>query len=196
MKRFLLRILLFPLEAVFRLLAKLELVVRTNSQLVRVRGAHKCSFGTGLSIQNQGKMEIGEGCEFANFVQLSTHLNGEINIGSRVFVGDNTKVISDNGRILIGSDVLIAEGVSIRASNHGISAEKNINQQNNTSGNVEIGDDVWISKGVTVLKGAIIPYGVVIGANSVVTSTSKLEKNGIYAGVPIVRVGARQPSAR
>ena len=140
-------------------------------------------------------MNIGEGCEFANFIQLSTYSNGELNIGSRVFVGDNAKLISDNGKILIGNDVLIAEGVSIRASNHGINAEKNINQQKNSYGSIEIGDDVWISKGVTVLKGAFIPDGVVIGANSVITSTSKLERNGIYAGVPVVQIGVRKPSS-
>ncbi len=48
---------------------------------------------------------------------------------------------------------------------------------------IKIGDHVWIGCNVTVLKGAIIPDGCVVAANSVVTRQFK-EKNVLLAGNP------------
>ena len=45
-----------------------------------------------------------------------------------------------------------------------------------------IENNVWIGAGVTVLDGAYIEEGCIIGANSLVMG--RLEKETIYGGVP------------
>lgn len=47
---------------------------------------------------------------------------------------------------------------------------------------ITIGNDVWIGRGCAVLKGTSIGEGVVIGANSVVTSD--IPPYAIACGVP------------
>ena len=151
----------------------------------------KASFGVGLNINNAGNMEIGRKLETGNFLQLSTYKDGSIKIGDFCFLGDNCKIVSDNSHISIGQNCLIAEQVSIRASNHGIKLGKNIREQKNTFAPIEIGDDTWIGKGSTILGGAKLPNGCVIGAHSLVLSKSVLKQNCIYGGSPVKYIGKR-----
>jgi len=51
---------------------------------------------------------------------------------------------------------------------------------------IVISDDVWIGARVTILPGANIGSGSIIGAGAVVVGDC--EPNGLYAGVPAVRV--------
>lgn len=47
---------------------------------------------------------------------------------------------------------------------------------------ITIGNDVWIGANVTIMPGVKIDDGSIIGANSVVTKSTK--KFGIYVGAP------------
>jgi acetyltransferase-like isoleucine patch superfamily enzyme len=47
---------------------------------------------------------------------------------------------------------------------------------------ISIGNDVWIGRGCIIFTGTMIADGVVVAANSVVKG--KLERNGIYGGIP------------
>jgi acetyltransferase-like isoleucine patch superfamily enzyme len=185
--RKLLRVLALPLELVVRLSRKTARLVLNNAQLSVVQKVgNRLSFGEGLSVQNSGFIEIGDDFQGGNRLQLSTYSQGSIRIGNRCFIGDDCKIVSDNSSISIGHNCLIAEQVSIRASNHGTKCGELVNRQPNSCKDIVMGDDVWIGKGVTILAGSIIPDGVVIGANSVVTSSAsyKFDKNTIYAGNP------------
>lgn len=181
-----------PLEFVFIIFRKLNNFVLNSAQLSIVQklgGGFSC--GIGLSIQNDGFMEIGNDFSGGNFLQLSTYSHGQLIIGKRCFFGDSSKIISDNSNIFIGDDCLVAEHVSIRASNHGMKRECLINRQPNICKDISIGNDVWIGKGVMILAGSKIPDGVVIGANSVVPSTFQLEAYCVYAGNPIKKIRVR-----
>ena len=77
----------------------------------------------------------------------------------------------------IGYDCIIAWDVFISDSNwHDISGVTRISP-------ISIGDHVWISHGVSVLKGAVIPSGCIVGAKSLVTNVFDTEKS-LIAGIP------------
>ncbi len=91
--------------------------------------------------------------------------------------------ITCNSRIMvekslsIGSDCIIAWDVFITDSNyHDISGITRCTP-------VSIGNHVWISHGVSVLNGAVIPAGCIVGAKSLVSSVFETEK-ALLAGVP------------
>ncbi len=147
------------------------------------------SVGYEFSVNNNGVITVGDNCEIADRVLFSCYKGGFIVIGSNSFVGDSVKIVADRGRIEIGEDCLIAENVSIRASNHGTGKGTLIRLQANSVNDIRMGRDCWIGKGVTVLAGSSIADGCVIGANSVVIGET--ESNTIYAGVPIKKIKLR-----
>ena len=148
--------------------------------------------GRGLYITNNGKISIGDNVSFANDAYLSTYTCGKLSIGSDCFFGDNCKIVTDKSTVSIGDDCLVAEHVSIRASNHGIKLGSLIRNQKNSVSPVFIGNDVWIGKGSTILAGSRIPDGCVIGANSLVLGKSELRENCIYGGVPVKFLSKRK----
>ena len=145
--------------------------------------------GYGLEVDNSGSISVGDDVSISCRALLSCYSGGAINIARNCFFGDNVKVVSERASISIGEDCLIAENVSIRASNHGIRAGTLIRLQQNVVADITIGKDVWIGCGTTVLAGALIADGCVIGANSVVRGVT--EPNAIYAGSPIQKIGHR-----
>lgn len=132
-----------------------------------------CSSEANLMIQ--GDFEIGPNVniEIAQGAQLTLggrkHSSGSgITCNSRIMVEKS---------LTIGNDTIIAWDVYISDSNwHDISGMTRCAP-------VSIGDHVWISHGVSVLKGAVIPAGCIVGAKSLVTSMFDTEKT-LLAGVP------------
>ena len=188
MKRIVLSILFVPIRLSRRVLR----ILHIENQLLKVQQVGKgYSFGTGLFIGNLGEITIGENLEAANFTYLTTCKGGEIIIGDNCFFGDNCKIVSDRTKVSIGNNCLIAEQVSIRASNHGIASRVNIREQQNTFAPIEIGEDVWIGKGSTILSGSKIPDSCIIGANSLVLGKTNLRENCVYGGVPVRLISSR-----
>lgn len=56
-------------------------------------------------------------------------------------------------------------------------------QENQKARNIRVGNHVWIGSRVTVLKGAVIPNGCVVAANTVVNKEFT-EENCLLAGNP------------
>ena len=79
--------------------------------------------------------------------------------------------------IKIGADCIIAWDVTISDSDwHNIDGSERIRD-------TTIGDRVWIAHGVSVLKGASIPNGCIVGAKSMVAAGTFPEKS-LLAGIP------------
>ena len=110
-------------------------------------------------------------------------------IGDNVYIGDQVNLRAAGGIIKIGRDVLIANQVTIVASNHGTQPDKPIIQQDSRRGDVLIEDGVWIGAGVVILPGAIIRQGAVIAAGAVVRG--EVPGNSIYGGIPARQIGVR-----
>jgi len=136
---------------------------------------------------------IDEGSVIDDFVKIK-HVGGSGNIviGKNVYINSGTVFYSGNG-IKIGDNVLIGPNCNFVPTNHQISdTEKLIREQGfqSSKGGIIIENDVWFGANVTVLDGAFIPNGCVIGANSLVTGT--LEPYGVYAGSPAKLIKKRK----
>jgi acetyltransferase-like isoleucine patch superfamily enzyme len=99
--------------------------------------------------------------------------------GGNIFLGDFVKVSSysalmagSNSTIRIGTNTIISTGVVIVSFNHGDSSRSvPIRYQpwiDLAEKSIEIGSDVWIGAHVTILPGARIGDGAIIGAGSLV----------------------------
>lgn len=136
---------------------------------------------------------IDEGSVIDDFVKIK-HVGGmgHIEIGKRVYLNSGTVVYSGNG-IKIGDNVLIGPNCSLVPSNHKFDdLLKPIIEQGfmASKGGIIIENNVWLGANVTVLDGAIIKKGCVIGANSLVVG--ELEEYGIYIGSPVRLVKKRK----
>jgi virginiamycin A acetyltransferase len=103
-----------------------------------------------------------------------------------------SELYSGNG-IRIGNYVLIGPNCSLTPVNHEYRDKgKMIKEQGfmASKGGLVIEDDVWIGAGVTILDGAHIKKGAVIGANSLVKGT--VEPYSINVGIPCKCIGYRK----
>jgi len=108
--------------------------------------------------------------------------SGNFVFGERSFIG-SFSVIGCNESIIIGDDVMIAQNVSIRDTDHEFKAlDKPMLQQGMSCSPITIHDNVWIGHGAVITKGITIHSGAIIGANAVVTKD--VEANAIMGGVP------------
>ena len=101
------------------------------------------------------------------------------------------------GGLTMGDHVLIGPNVVIVSSQHrwDLSTELPMIQQGHQSAPVVIGDDVWIGANSVVTPGVTLAEGTVVGAGSVVTSST--EPYTIVAGSPARPIGTRpQADAR
>jgi virginiamycin A acetyltransferase len=136
---------------------------------------------------------IGSGCVIDDFVKIK-HVGGigDIVIGKNVFLNSFTIIYSGNG-VKIGDNTAIGPNCSIVPVNHNYSKKDElISSQRfaNSKGGIIIEDDVWIGAGVTILDGAFIRKGAVIGAGSLVNS--EIEEYSINVGNPIRKIGYRK----
>lgn len=132
-----------------------------------------CSPGSIITIL--GDFEIGPNVHITLTQGAILKLGGKLN-SSGSGITCNSRVMVENS-MSIGYDCIIAWDVFISDSNwHDISCMAR-------SSPVSIGDHVWISHGASVLKGAVIPSGCIVGAKSLVTSIFNSEKS-LLAGVP------------
>lgn len=115
--------------------------------------------------------------------------SGCIEVGERSFVGQFS-VIGSNASVKIGRDVMIAQAVSIRDSDHNSGSRKlPMNQQGISAAAVVIEDDVWIGHGATVLKGVKVGRGSVVAAGAVVVKD--VPAFTIVGGVPAHPIAER-----
>lgn len=112
-------------------------------------------------------------------------------IGDNVDIGIGTIIYSRKG-VRIGSNTSIAGQCYIIDSNHKANKDKLIREQDmDTAPNgIFIGDDVWIAAQCSILKGAIIKDGAVVGAQSLVNSV--VPENAIVVGTPAKVIGKRK----
>ncbi|MCP2728633.1 acyltransferase [Limnofasciculus baicalensis] len=125
---------------------------------------------------------------FSEIVVLSkspySKIPGGLIIEDRAIIGSHANIRAAGGKVSIGRNCLIAQQVSLIASNHGISHElpyRDLPWEEERTG-IFIHENVWIGAGVTVLPGCVIGKNSIIGAGSVVTTS--IPENEIWVGVP------------
>ena len=127
-------------------------------------------------------ISIGKGCRFGDFLWLEGVYNyyGQ-KFSPRILIGDNVVIndfvhIGAANYISIGKGCLIASKVLITDHSHGVyeggdQSSPHVSPENRnlfSRGEVIIGENVWIGEYVSILPGAKIGDGAIIGANSTV----------------------------
>jgi acetyltransferase-like isoleucine patch superfamily enzyme len=141
--------------------------------------------GLAFDINVGAKTYFYDNCVF-EFGQMS-----QVKIGSNVVFSYGV-ILSCRKQITIGHDVQVGEYSSIRDTTHRYDViDKPMKYSPDISEPIWIGNDVWIGRRCLILPGSVIEDGVVVAANSIVKG--KLEKNGIYGGIPAKFIKARVP---
>ncbi len=142
---------------------------------------------------------VGETGDNNNFVIKTTkHTIREarfyVEEGSSLRVGENSEfknrglhVVVNNGyknkpKLTIGDNVCIAKDCIIRTSDGHTLLDEN-GRAINEPKDIVIGSNVWIMSRCTILKGAVIPSGCAVGANSLVNKAFD-EENLLLVGSP------------
>lgn len=110
---------------------------------------------------------------------------GEIEIGDHVFIGPGAWFAGR--KIKIGSYVMFGPRVMMQAGSHDISVVEGTmhgapERPRELVRGIVIEDNVWIAAGVTLIDGAHVMAGTVVGAGSLVTG--EIPPNSIAVGTP------------
>jgi len=117
--------------------------------------------------------------------------NGILIIGNKSSIGSYCDLRAGGGKIVIGSNCLIAQNVNIIGANHIYDRSKLImeNDWDTVKNFVTIGDDVWIGCHSVILPGVKIGTGAIIASGSIVTHD--VLPYSIVGGVPAKFIKAR-----
>jgi acetyltransferase-like isoleucine patch superfamily enzyme len=178
--------------AAFPLLGKLPRI-RGNNGVARVGRNARIMGSLEIIFQDdssRGSLEIGEKFCSENDVTLAPR-GGTIQIGHSCFVGKGSLIQATTGSsVLIGDDVMVANMVTIAASNHSISVRTTpMKRQPETGIGIRIGSDVWIGAHAVLTDGINIGDGAVVAAGAVVTRD--VPEYTIVAGVPARQIRSR-----
>lgn len=139
------------------------------------------------------RITIDDGAHIDSFVKIKPAGGlGDVHIGKNTYINSGVVIYTGNG-LTIGNNVLIAANCTFAPVNHAFKdrSVKIVDQRFQPSrGGILIEDDVWIGANSVVLDGAVIRQGCVIGASSLVRGV--LEPYGIYAGIPVSKIGERK----
>jgi acetyltransferase-like isoleucine patch superfamily enzyme len=179
----------------------------TNSNLFHNRFVFKQGQNNRVIVDENTILEWSKitikGCNNYVYFGCESYLNG-LNIivegdDNKVIFGDNSFVLGDtriyvvDGSALeVGKGCMFSDRIEIRTTDNHSIIETKSGKRINPEENIILHDHVWIGTGVTILKGAEIAEGCIVGAASVVTRTY-LMPNVAIAGNParVVRQNVR-----
>ncbi len=129
------------------------------------------------------KIYFGSNIYIGHNTILKSYYKGLISIDDNSWIGQNC-FMHGAGNIIIGKNVGIAPSVNIISSYHDLkNSTKSIIDNNLIFKEVKIGNGSDIGIGVTILPGAKIGKGCMIGANSLVNKN--VPDNYLAAGNPL-----------
>lgn len=162
---------------------------------IKIRHGKLFNFGSGVYIKSGTIIDClsTDGIKLGNGVTIGENsilrCTGSLScIGKGIEIGDNSSLdafafVGGSGGVSIGKQVICGQKVSFHSENHNFdNTEKYIREQKTTKKGITIEDNCWIGANVTILDGAYISSGSVIGAGAIVKGS--FPKNSLIAGVP------------
>lgn len=146
----------------------------------------KISSGAKFIFDKNAVVEISENASIGNGTILVATTEkallkiAKLSIGTNSVINEYCNIRASGGQILIGSNTMIAQFVSIVATNHEVDTDQMMIDCNwaQVKNKIIIGNNVWIGCNSVILPGVTISDGAVIGAGSIVTKDVGL--NEIY----------------
>jgi acetyltransferase-like isoleucine patch superfamily enzyme len=174
-------------------------IKKSANSLVRIDGN---LLNTAIRVFGDSKVIIGEGCRIRNASLIIRGNNNRIELKEGVFFSGTIELIGDENLIIIGentringADFIVHNGTSVEIGSGCLFSTKidvrttdshyifNANNERiNLDKNIHIGEHVWIGRMVSILKGAVIGDGSVIGSMSLVSGS--IPKKVVAAGIP------------
>lgn len=113
---------------------------------------------------------------------------GRLTIGDHVHIGSHANLRAAGGSINIGANCLLAQHVSVIASNHAMRDEQLFVKQKwrTDKTGVALGCGVWVGAGAIILPGVTIGDNAIIGAGAIVTRS--VPANEVWAGNPARKI--------
>jgi acyl-[acyl carrier protein]--UDP-N-acetylglucosamine O-acyltransferase len=115
--------------------------------------------------------------------------DGLLEVGSGTTMVDVHVAVTENSRVIIGEDCMLANDIDIRTGDSHSVIDSETGERLNFAGDVVIGQHVWITSHTVILK------GVNIGANSIIATgavvTKSCEPGVIMGGNPakVIKTG-------
>lgn len=177
----------FDIKELFKIKENLHLEIWGNNNSVYISDLNSF-LGLNISIRGNNNTAKLNGlrriCRGMKVDMSNYHNNREVSIGENCFINHGVflQCCGDNVSIKIGSNCALAAGSIYRTTDFHKVYDINTNERLNPEKSIIIADNVWMA-GSIVSKGAVIPYGCIVGANSFVNKKFE-EPNCIIAGAP------------
>ena len=158
---------------------------RLRARLLAWRGAavdRKAYVGAGCRADRPWCIKMGRRFFAEELTYLKVVDDGaRLEFGEFVFIGRGSE-FDVMQSVSVGDHTVIAPGCFITDHNHGLAADRRIDEQPCIAKPVAIGRDVWLGTKVVVLAGVEIGDGAVVAANAVVTRN--VPPLAVVAGTP------------
>lgn len=130
-----------------------------------------------LEISSDSKVDISDQVYFRKGCSIRVRDKAELNIGENVSFSDNC-ILTCREKIIIGDNVMFGPNTIIFDNDHDYKSEDFQNNFKTTP--IIIENNVWIGGNVSILRGAHIKNGAVIGAGCVVNKV--IEERNVCIG--------------
>jgi acetyltransferase-like isoleucine patch superfamily enzyme len=150
-----------------------------------------------ISIDTYGEVNLGKGVVISDGALIVATTEKAKNKVAKLSVGENSvineyaNIRASGGEIYIGSNTMIAQGVSIIATNHNIHTNMLMIEDiwDQSKSDVFVGNNVWLGAHSVLLPGVKIWDGAVVAAGAVVNKD--IGENEIWGGVPARYINTR-----
>lgn len=155
----------------------------------------RVEFPVQWSVDDFDAVQLGKGVAVGMFSEVfvrrhsrHTPVAGELVVEEGAIVGTRANLRAEGGVLRIGAYCMLAQNVSLIASNHQIRAGMRFQSLpvDPVRTGVTLAANVWLATGVTVLPGCSVGEGSVVGAGSVVTKD--IPAGEVWAGVPARKI--------
>lgn len=134
-------------------------------------------------------LNIGPDCRLAA-IEVMADRDAHLTIGARTqFTWSTRLYLHEPSRLIIGQDCLVASGVLIMTSDMHSILDLQTGRRLNSAADITIADKVWLGYESTIMKGASVGTGSIIGYRSIVRGV--IPNNSLAVGAParVVKTG-------